>query len=62
MGNYYNPVNIKIDTIDVIEEVLHTIKPQISNIVLLHRGGDFSETAAGRNLYKYLENYEVKQI
>ena len=62
MGNYYNPVNIKIDTIDVIEEVLHTIKPQLSKIVLLHRGGDFSETAAGRNLYKYLENYEVKQI
>lgn len=62
MGNFYNPVKIKIDTIDVIEEVLHKIKPQFSNIVLLHRGGDFSKSAAGRNLFKCLENYEVKQI
>ena len=41
MGNYYNPVKIKIDTIDVIEDVLNTINPQLKNIVLLHRGGDF---------------------
>ncbi|WP_339226021.1 phosphonoacetaldehyde reductase [Oceanobacillus sp. FSL K6-2867] len=62
MGNFYNPVKIKIDTIDVMKEVLHTIKPQFSNIVLLHRGSDFLETEAGRNLYKSLEDYEVKQI
>lgn len=62
MGNYYNPVKIKIDTIDVMKDVLHTIKPRFSNIVLLHRGGDFSESAAGRNLYKSLEGFEVRQM
>ena len=37
MGNYYNPVKIKIDSIDVIEDVLNKINPQLKNIVLLHR-------------------------
>ena len=62
MGNYYNPVKIKIDTIDVIENVLNTINPQLKNIVLLHRGGDFSESEAGHSLYKCLEDFEVKQL
>lgn len=62
MGNYYNPVKIKIATIDVIEDVLNTINPQLKNIVLLHRGGDFLETEAGRTLYKGLEGFEVKQL
>ena len=62
MGNYYNPVKIKIATIDVIEDVLNTINPQLKNIVLLHRGGEFLESEAGRTLYKGLENFEVKQL
>ena len=35
MGNYYNPVNILIDRIDVIESVLNNLNPQVKNIVLL---------------------------
>ena len=48
MGNYYNPVKIKIDRIDVIENVLNNLNPQLKNIVLLTRGGDFSESEAGQ--------------
>src|SRR4051812_9836104 len=62
MGNYYNPVKIKIATIDVIEDVLNTITPKLKNIVFLHRGGEFLETEAGRTLHKGLENFEVKQL
>ena len=36
MGNYYNPVKIKIDRIDVIESVLNNLNPQVKNIVLLN--------------------------
>ena len=35
MGNYYNPVKIIIDRIDVIENVLNNLNPQVKNIVLL---------------------------
>ncbi|TQR11619.1 iron-containing alcohol dehydrogenase [Psychrobacillus soli] len=62
MGNYYNPVKIKIAAIDVIEDVFNTINPPLKNIVLLHRGGNFLETEAGRTLYKGLEGYGVKQL
>lgn len=62
MGKYYNPVKIKIDTIDIIEGVLNTVNPQLRNIVLLHRGGDFSESEAGCTFYKELEDFEVKQL
>ncbi|WP_067730922.1 phosphonoacetaldehyde reductase [Oceanobacillus damuensis] len=62
MGNFYNPVRVKIGTLNVIKDVLDTIKPQYSKIILMHRGGDFSESVAGRNLYKSLEGFEVKQI
>ena len=62
MGNYYNPVKIKIDKIDIIGDVLDTINPQHRKIVLLHRGGDFAESAAGHTLNKCLEDFEVKQL
>lgn len=62
MGSFYNPVKIKIDTIEVINDVLNTINPPHKKIVLLHRGGDFLESYAGRTLYKGLEEFEVKQI
>ncbi|MDR7079914.1 alcohol dehydrogenase class IV [Neobacillus niacini] len=62
MGNFYNPVKIKIAPIDVIGSVLNTINPQLRNIVLLHRGGDFSESEAGYTLFKSLEGFEVKQV
>lgn len=62
MGNYFNPVKIKIDSLDVIEDVVHSIHPKPGNIVLLHRGGDFSESEAGRSLYQYLKDFEVKQL
>ena len=62
MGNYYNPVKIKIDRIDVIENVLNNLNPQLKNIVLLTRGGDFSQSQSGQTLYKCLEDFEVKQL
>ena len=62
MGNYYNPVKIKIDRIDVIENVLNNLNPQVKNIVLLTRGGDFSESQSGQTISKCLEKFEVKQI
>ncbi|ALC89292.1 hypothetical protein AM500_05450 [Bacillus sp. FJAT-18017] len=62
MGNYYNPVKIKIEPIDVIGDVLNRINPQLRNIVLLHRGGDFPESEAGRSLTKSLEDFEVKLV
>ncbi len=62
MGNYYNPVNIKIHTVDVIENALKTINPQLRKIVLLHRGNHFLDSDAGRTLSKCLMNFEVKQI
>jgi phosphonate metabolism-associated iron-containing alcohol dehydrogenase len=62
MGNYYNPVKIKIDSLKVIENVLNNLNPQVGKIVLLTRGGDFSESQAGQTLYKCLEGFEVKQL
>lgn len=62
MGNYYNPVKIKIHAFDVIEEVLNSLKPEPCKIVLLHRGGDFSNSEAGHTLFKCLEAFEVKPL
>ncbi len=62
MGNYYNPVKIKIDSIDVIENVLNNLNPQLKNIVLLTRGGDFSKSQSGHTISKCMEDFEVKQL
>ncbi|WP_052948620.1 phosphonoacetaldehyde reductase [Mesobacillus campisalis] len=62
MGSYFNPVKIKIDRLDVIEDVLNTVHPQPGNIVLLHRGGDFLESEAGQSLYQFLGGFDVKQV
>ena len=62
MGNYFNPVKIKIDSLEVIGNVLNELNPQLSKIILLTRGLDFSESQAGHTLNKYLENYNVKQL
>lgn len=62
MGKYYNPVKIKIDTIDVIENVLNNLNPEVRNIVLLTRGGDFSESPSGYTVSKCLEGFEVKHL
>lgn len=62
MGNYFNPVKIKINTLDVIENVLNNLNPELRNIVLLTRGGDFSESPSGSTLTKCLEDFEVKQL
>lgn len=62
MGNYFNPVKIKIDTIDVIEDILSTLHSQPRKILLLHRGGDFSESDAGQGLFKSLGDFEVKPL
>ncbi|RHW37489.1 iron-containing alcohol dehydrogenase family protein [Lysinibacillus yapensis] len=62
MGNFHNPVKIKIDSVDVISNVLTTMNSLPRKIVLLHRGGDFSDTEGGQSLYKCLKDYEVKQL
>ena len=62
MGSYYNPVKIKIDTIDVIETVLNSLHSQPKNIVVLTRGGDFSESPSGNTISKCLEAFEVKYL
>ena len=62
MGNYYNPVNILIDRIDVIESVLNNLNPQVKNIVLLTRGGDFSQSQSGQTISKCIEKFEVQKI
>ena len=46
----------------MIENVLNNLNPQLRNIVLLTRGGDFSESQAGQTLSKCLEEFEVKQL
>ena len=50
MGHFYNPVKIKIDRIDVIGSVLNNLNPHLRNIVILTRGGDFSESIAWQTL------------
>lgn len=62
MGNYYNPVKILIDRIDVIESVLNNLNPQVKNIVLLTRGGDFSQSQSGQTISKCIEKFEVQKI
>ena len=62
MGNYYNPVKIIIDRIDVIESVLNNLNPQVKNIVLLTRGGDFSQSQSGQTISKCIEKFEVLKI
>ena len=62
MGNYYNPVKIIIDRIDVIESVLNNLNPQVKNIVLLTRGGDFSQSQSGQTISKCIEKFEVKKL
>ena len=62
MGNYYNPVKILIDRIDVIENVLNNLNPQVKNIVLLTRGGDFSQSQSGQTISKCIEKFEVQKI
>ncbi|RLL43829.1 iron-containing alcohol dehydrogenase family protein [Oceanobacillus piezotolerans] len=62
MGNYYNPVRIKIGTLGVLEDVLKTMKPKCDKMLLLHRGGDFRETEAGHALFKILEEYEIEEL
>ena len=62
MGNYYNPVKIIIDRMDVIESVLNNLNPQVKNIVLLTRGGDFSQSQSGQMISKCIEKFEVQKI
>jgi alcohol dehydrogenase class IV len=62
MGNYYNPVKVLIDRIDVIESVLNDLNPQVKNIVLLTRGGDFSHSQSGQTISECIEKFEVKKI
>ncbi|MBS4214271.1 phosphonoacetaldehyde reductase [Neobacillus rhizophilus] len=62
MGSYYNPVKIKIDSLEVIENVLNNLGFQPNKVLLLTRGGDFSKSQAGQNLEKYLARYEFKQL
>jgi alcohol dehydrogenase class IV len=62
MGNYYNPVKILIDRMDVIESVLNNLNPQVKNIVLLTRGGDFSQSQSGQTISKCIEKFEVLKI
>ncbi|MEH6947409.1 phosphonoacetaldehyde reductase [Bacillus sp. JJ634] len=62
MGNFYNPVKVVIDRIDVIENMLKNLGPQVRNIVLLTRGGDFSDSLPAYTLVKCLEKFNVKHI
>lgn len=62
MGKYFNPVKIKIDTVDVIENVLNNLNSELKKIVLLTRGGDFSESSSGYTISKCLEAFEVKHL
>ncbi|MFF2449136.1 phosphonoacetaldehyde reductase [Neobacillus sp. NPDC058068] len=62
MGSYYNPVKIKIDSLEVIENVLSAISYKPSKVLLLTRGGDFSTSQAGQTLEKYLAKFEVRQL
>ena len=62
MGSYYNPVNIKIDSLEVVENVLKTANTHLGKVLLLTRGGDFSASEAGQTLKKCLAAYEVKKL
>ncbi|MFC2947025.1 phosphonoacetaldehyde reductase [Virgibacillus sediminis] len=62
MGNYYNPVKIKTDSLEQLENVLNNLNSQLSKVLLLTRGGDFSESQAAHTLNRCMERFEVKQL
>ncbi|MGC8229311.1 phosphonoacetaldehyde reductase [Pseudobacillus badius] len=62
MGSFYNPVKILIDRIDILEEVVKDLGSQVKNIVLLTRGGDFSDSLSAYTLGKCLEKFNIKHM
>jgi alcohol dehydrogenase class IV len=62
MGSFYNPVKIVISRLEVIGDVLKSFGSEVKNILLLTRGGDFSDSLAAYKLANCLERFYVKHV
>ena len=63
MGNYYNPVKIIIDRIDVIESVLNNLNPQAKEYCTSNSGRRFlTITIRADDLQMYLKSLKCKQL